>query len=74
MHFRLPHLVDHGIDGRCRELIDKDGIVMMRISVDFRIQRITEEQRLIIKIDLDIHKQRINRKIRAKFYLFLHHG
>ncbi len=50
-----PHLMDHRIDGRMRIVIDQHRIVMMRIRADLIRHFITQEQRLVIKIDLDIH-------------------
>jgi len=52
MHFRLPHLMDHGIYSRMRELIDEHSIVMMRIFIHRCIHLVTEEQRLVIEIYL----------------------
>src|SRR5882724_1550052 len=55
MHFFQPHLMDDRIDGWIGEFIDEHRIIMVGIAVYLCVELITEEQRLVVEIDLDVH-------------------
>src|SRR5580698_3518520 len=60
MDLCLPHLMDHSIHRRMRELVDQHRIVMMRISGDLRGHRVAQKKRLVVEIDLDVHGNRVS--------------
>jgi len=55
MHFFPAHFVDHSVDRRMRIFVDQDSIVMMRIDPNLIRHRIAEEQRLVIKVEFNVH-------------------
>ena len=59
MHFLLPHFMNNGIDGRCRKLIHKYGIIVMNIGVDSFIDFITQKKRLVAEVDFNEHVMKI---------------
>ena len=47
--------MNHGVHGSTGKFIDKYGIIMMRVAIDFLVEFIAKKKWFIVKIELNVH-------------------